>query len=63
MAGSSDVRSAWLDFLYRRSRCGRMRCEGRKTLARKVARRASRAGEGVGWKTGRGPGGEEIVSG
>ena len=33
-----------------------MRCEGRKMLERKVLRRSSRAGDLVGWKTGRGPG-------
>ena len=33
-----------------------IRCEGRKMLVRKVLRRSSRAGDLVGWKTGRGPG-------
>lgn len=39
-----------------------MRWEGRKTLRRKVLRRASRAGEVVGWKVGRGPGGLIVSS-
>ncbi len=32
-----------------------MRCEGRKTLERKVERRVSSSGEGVGWNVGRAP--------